>query len=139
MKLSEIIPISRTSCAVTAAVLALALVACERQTPPKPAAKAPPPVIEPAPAPEAKVTPPQKAAEPPHAAVDKELAARVKAALLAERNLNAHGIDVVAKNGVVTLYGTAETRMRRDVAGQVAATIAGVKSVENKIAVVAGS
>lgn len=129
-------PVSRTSCAVTAVMLALTLAACERQ-PPQGVAKALPPALPAEPPP--LVVAPQKPAEPPQAVADKELAFRVKAALLAERNLNAHGIDIVAKNGVVTLYGTADTKMRRDVAGNVAATVAGVKSVENKIAVVAGS
>jgi hypothetical protein len=128
-------PVVRTSCAVASALLALTLVACERQ--PESVAKAAPPpaTLEPPPL---VVTPP-KPAEPPHAVADKELAGKVKSALLAERGLNAHGIDVVAKNGVITLYGTAETPMRRDVAGRVAGTVAGVKSVENKLAVVAGS
>jgi len=50
-----------------------------------------------------------------------------------------NGIDVVAGNGAITLFGTAETRMKREIAGKVAAGVAGVKSVENKLAIVAGS
>jgi osmotically-inducible protein OsmY len=79
------------------------------------------------------------AAQAARAAADKELAGRVKTALLAERSINAHGIDVVAKDGAVTLYGTAETRMRREMAEKVASRIEGVRSVENKLAIVAGS
>jgi hyperosmotically inducible protein len=79
------------------------------------------------------------AAQAARAAADKELAGRVKSALVAERNLNAHGIDVTVKDGVVTLFGTAETRLRRDMAEKIAARVDGVKSVENKLAIVAGS
>jgi hyperosmotically inducible protein len=81
----------------------------------------------------------RKAAQAARDSADKELAGRVKSALVAERNLNAHGIDVVAKDGAVTLFGTAETRMRRDLAEKVASRVDGVKSIENKLAVVAGS
>jgi hyperosmotically inducible periplasmic protein len=128
----------RTSCAIASALLALALGACDRQTPPA-AKKAEVPVANLPAEPPPPVAAPEKAAEPPEVAADKELAGKVKSALLAERSLNAHGIDVVAKNGTVTLFGTAETVVRRDTAGKVARNVAGVKSVENKLAVVAGS
>jgi BON domain-containing protein len=137
MKANGTTPGSRATWMVMAGLLALA--ACDRPPPPPPAPKVvvttptlpeePPPLV---------VAPP-KPAEPPHVAADKELAGKVKSALLAERGLNAHGIDVVAKNGVITLYGTAETPARRDTAARVAGNVAGVRSVENKLAVVAGS
>jgi BON domain len=123
-----------SSCVMTAAVLALALSGCGQEPPPKPAVK-----VVPVPAPEVIAAPVQKPVEDTQAVDDKALAARVKSALIAERALNAHGIDVVAKNGTVTLYGTAETRVRRDMAEHIAARVDGVKSVENKLAVVAGS
>jgi len=127
------------SCVMTAALLALALSGCGQEPPPKPAVKVVPVPALPA-IPEAAIAEPAKpSAEAARAAVDKELAGRVKAALVAERTLNAHGIDVVARNGTVTLYGTAETRLRRDMAEKIAARVDGVKSVENKLAVVAGS
>ena len=119
---------------MTAALLAFALSGCGQEPPPKPAVK-----VVPVPAPEVKAAPAQKPAEDAQAAADKALAASVKAALTAERTLNAHGIDVVARNGTVTLYGTSETRMRREMAEKIAARVDGVKSVENKLAVVAGS
>jgi len=72
-------------------------------------------------------------------AVDAALAAKVKSALVADREVNALEIDVVAAQGVVTLYGTARTRASRDRAARVASGIEGVKSVANKLAVVAGS
>src|SRR5688572_21482562 len=106
----------RTSCAIASALLALALGACDRQTPPA-AKKAEVPVANLPAEPPPPVAAPEKAAEPPEVAADKELAGKVKSALLAERSLNAHGIDVVAKNGTVTLFGTAETVVRRDTAG----------------------
>ena len=140
MKLREMTQLPRRSGVVISAMLAVALVACDRQSPPPPPiAKVVPPAAPVQPEPEPQVIPPQKSPEPNPAVSDKQLAARVKSALLAERNLNAHGIDVVAKDGVVTLYGTAETSMRRDMAGRVAATVTGVKAVENKLAIVAGS
>ena len=137
MKVNGTTPGYRASGMVMAGLLALA--ACDGKSPPPPAPKVvvttptlpeePPPLV---------VAPP-KPAEPPQASADKELAGKVKTALLAERSLNAHGIDVVAKSGVITLYGTAETPARRDTAGKVAGNVAGVKSVDNKLAVVAGS
>jgi len=127
-----------SSCVMTAALLAFALSGCGQEPPPKPAVKVVP-VPTPAAQDAAKAEPAKPSAEAARAAADKELAGRVKAALGAERNLNAHGIDVVASNGAVTLFGTAETRMKRDIAGKVAAGVEGVRSVENKLAIVAGS
>lgn len=130
---------SNPSSIMTAALLALALSGCGQEPPPKPAVKVVPVPALPAAQDAAKAEPAKPSAEAARAEADKELAGRVKAALAAERALNAHGIDVVARGGVVTLFGTAETRLRRDVAGKVAAAVEGVKSVENKLAVVAGS
>lgn len=127
------------SCIMTAALLAFALAGCGREPPPKPVVEAVPVPVLPAEPEAAKAGTEKMAAQAARASADKELAGRVKAALVAERNLNAHGIDVVAKDGAVTLYGTAETRMRRDMAEKIAARVDGVKSVENKLAIVAGS
>jgi len=127
-----------SSCVMTAALLAFALSGCGQEPPPKPAVKVVP-VPTPAAQDAAKAEPAKPSAEAARAAADKELAGRVKAALGAERTLNVHGIDVVASNGAVTLFGTAETRMKREIAGKVAAGVEGVKSVENKLAIVAGS
>ena len=127
------------STVVAAALLAFALSGCGQEPPPKPAVKVVPVPTPPATQDAAKAEPAKPSAEAARAAADKELAGRVKAALGAERTLNAHGIDVVASNGAVTLFGTAETRMKRETAGKVAAGVEGVKSVENKLAIVAGS
>jgi osmotically-inducible protein OsmY len=127
------------STVVAAALLAFALSGCGQEPPPKPAVKVVPVPTPSAAQDAAKAEPAKPSAEAARAAADKELAGQVKAALGAERTLNAHGIDVVASNGAVTLFGTAETRMKRDIAGKVAAGVEGVKSVENKLAIVAGS
>ncbi|MBI3043124.1 MAG: BON domain-containing protein [Betaproteobacteria bacterium] len=134
MKFGATNPVPRSSGAVIAGLLALALAGCGQETPPQPAPKATPPA-----APEAKAPPAPAPAQPAPASADKALAERVRAALLAERGLNAHGIDVVAKDGAVTLFGTTENKMKREIAAKVAAAVTGVKSVENRLAVVAGS
>jgi len=136
MKLAQQNP----ACILAATLLAFALSGCGKEPPPKPAVTVVPVPPQPVTQDTAKADA-QKlaAAQAARAAADKELAGRVKAALAAERNLNAHGIDVVAKDGAVTLYGTAETRVRRDAAEKIAARVDGVKSVDNKLAVVAGS
>jgi len=124
---------------MSAALLAFALSGCGKEAPPKPAVQAVPVPVAPAQQEAVKAEAAKMAAQAARAATDQELAGRVKAALVAERSINAHGIDVVAKDGAVTLYGTAETRMRKDMAEKVASRVDGVKSVENKLAIVAGS
>lgn len=122
--------------ALPAALLALAFAACS-ETPPPPKPVALNATAQPAPAqtPE----PAQKPADDPLADADRALADSVKNALLAEKALNAHGIDVVAKRGVVTLFGTTKTPVLRGVAEKIAARVNGVTLVDNKLAVVAGS
>ena len=118
--------------ALPAVLLALTLVACgDKAPPPKPVALTAPVALTPAPA--------EKPAEDPQADADKALAASVKDALLDAKALNAHDIDVVAKRGVVTLFGTTKTHALRSMAEKVAARVGGVTLVENKLAVVAGS
>ncbi|HSB48850.1 MAG TPA: BON domain-containing protein [Burkholderiales bacterium] len=124
---------------MSAALLAFAVSGCGKEPPPKPVVQAVPVPAAPAKPDAANVEAEKMAAQAARAAADKELAGRVKAALVAERSINAHGIDVVAKDGAVTLYGTAETRMRKDMAEKVASGVDGVKSVQNKLAIVAGS
>ena len=132
------------ACILAATLLAIALTGCGQGPLPKPVVKAVPVPLAPVnqdaeKAEAAKAEAAKQAAAAARAAADKELAGRVKTALGAERTLNVHGIDVVAINGAVTLFGTAETRMKRDMAGKVAAAVECVKSVENKLAIVAGS
>lgn len=121
-----------------AGVLVLGLTACGDKPAPKPAAKPIPPVTQKAPKKDetkmAAPAPPIAKAEP-----DSDLAAKVKNALGADGSVNVHRIDVSASNGVITLYGTADDAATREKAARISAGVAGVKSVENKLAIVAGS
>jgi hyperosmotically inducible protein len=128
---------------VAACMLALNLAACGDK-PPEPAKPAP--AMKPAPVvPEKKAEPPKEAAPAPKTAEDSKaaanaaLAAKVKAALAAEHGLEALVIDVDAKDGVVSLFGTADNNANRDKAGRVASKVAGVKSVVNKLVIASGS
>lgn len=133
MKLST----QRTGRFLIAAVLAgvIALPGCGEERASKPAAKPVPPPPQAA----AKPAPEPPAAANPQAESDRALATKVKSALGAEPRLNAHRVDVVARDGAVTLFGTTESREQQEMAAKLAAAVAGVKSVENKLAVVAGS
>lgn len=121
---------------------ALGLAACDSPKPPevalKPVTIAIPPAPAPAPRPVALAS-----AQPPKAdagkTADAELAARVKAALAAEPGLGSFTMDVTASDGVVSLFGTAPNRATRDRAAAAAAKVEGVKSVQNNLAIVAGS
>jgi osmotically-inducible protein OsmY len=72
-------------------------------------------------------------------AQDAELAKRVTRALEKEDRMQAAAIDVTAKDGVVTLWGTALTPDERQRASRVAYRIVGVKKVENRLAIAGGS
>jgi BON domain-containing protein len=119
-----------------AAILALGLAACGNEPAPKPAP--PKPAAQATPAPQAKA-PESKPPEAPKPDPNKELAAKVKRALEGEAKIQAAGIDVSAAEGKVTLWGTAATADERKRAEGVASKVEGVKSVENKLAVVKGS
>jgi hypothetical protein len=130
----------------TAGALALSLAACDqiqslwKSESPKAAAGT---VVQPPPIPEkievVKSDESRKAAEAPKIDEDAELAAKVKAALGADPALKLLAIDARASGGAVTLYGTADTRARRDKAAKVASGVPGVKSVKNELVIVAGS
>ena len=70
---------------------------------------------------------------------DAALARRVKEALLAKPDLKGHGIDITARGGAVTLFGTADSLAHRKLAEDIASGIDGVKSVENKLVIASGS
>lgn len=112
----------------------LSLVACSDDVPP------PPPVAQPVAQPA-----PQPAPQPGAAArqtapdADVDLAARVKKALESAATEMAQGIDVSAKQGAVALFGTVASAAERAKAGKIAASVSGVNSVENQLAVVKGS
>lgn len=117
----------------------LALAACSDSPPPptKPAAPAPqtstPAAAPAAPAPEA------KAPEAPKPDPNKELAQRVKQALESDGKVQVAAIDVTAKEGRVSLWGTASTAGERNRAAEIAAKVQGVAAVDNQIKVVKGS
>lgn len=122
-----------------AALAIAALAACGGEPPPPVAMKAEP---APAPAPQAKAPEapkPAPKAEEPKPDPNKELAQRVKRALEQDAKIQAAAIDVTASNGTVTLWGTAATQGERNRAGAAAAKVDGVKTVENKLAIVKGS
>ena len=123
--------------AILSAALSLALVACGESTPPPQPAAAPatPPPQAAAPAPQAPETKP----EPPKPDPNKELARRVKQALEADAKVQGGAIDVTAKDGRVSLWGTAANAGERNLAGQIAAKVEGVASVDNQIKIVKGS
>jgi hyperosmotically inducible periplasmic protein len=124
------------------AVLAVAaLAACgDDVTPPKPAAQEPAPAPQAAtPAPTPTPAPEAKAPEAPKPDPNKELAQRVKQALEGDAKVQAAAIDVTAKDGRVSLWGTAATADERSRAAQIASKVQGVASVDNQIKIVKGS
>jgi hyperosmotically inducible protein len=66
---------------------------------------------------------------------DTEVTTKVKGAIFAEPGLRTLQISVDTLGGVVTLTGSVDSRASRDRAGALAAAIAGVKRVENRLAV----
>lgn len=119
---------------------ALLIAGCgqESPAPPKPQAAAPAPSApqaQPAPAP-APAAAPEQADKPDP---DKALAAKVHDALRGSLGSLADGIDVTASGGTVTLWGTVPEAGKRRQALRAATGTAGVKSVKDNMAVVAGS
>ena len=118
--------------------LVFGIAACSDSPPPtKPVAQpvTPAPQVQaPAPKPEAK-----PAAEAPKPDPNKELAQRVKQALETDAKVGAGGIDVTAKDGRISLWGTTGTPAERSRAAQIAAKVDGVTSVDNQLKVVKGS
>ena len=140
MHLSKTGLIRGASSVALACALALALAACSKEEPPK---AVQPAIAPPATPPDAKVgeirTEPSERAPMPKLDPNAELAGNVESALRATPGLDALAVDVVAAEGAVTMFGTADTRESIDKAGPVASGVPGVKSVQNKIVVVRGS
>ena len=129
----------RMSYRILAAAALLGLAACGQEPAPKPGASGPTAAVKP-PA-DSKGADAATAEKKPQSRSegDRALARRVKDALLAKPNLKAHGIDITADNGVVTLFGTADSLANRKMAGDIASGIEGVRSVENNLVVASGS
>ncbi|HXZ52731.1 MAG TPA: BON domain-containing protein [Burkholderiales bacterium] len=125
--------------AVAAFACSLALAGCGEdkstsQPPPQPAQTTP------APAPVAAAPAPAPApAEAPKPDPDVALASAVKAALEADKAVGAQTIDVTAKDGAVTLWGTVPQAGRRTLAVKIARGVPGVKSVQDNLQVIKGS
>lgn len=69
------------------------------------------------------------------AASDAWIDGSVETALLFSSHLNNFEIDTQVKDGVVTLSGAVESDIDRDLAGEIAKGVHGVKSVDNRLAV----
>ncbi|MEF2229704.1 MAG: BON domain-containing protein [Pseudodesulfovibrio sp.] len=67
----------------------------------------------------------------PSAGSDAWIITKVKFALLFHKNVNAMATSVTAENGVVTLRGEASSIAQKDLTGEYAADVDGVKSVKN--------
>jgi osmotically-inducible protein OsmY len=74
-----------------------------------------------------------------NAAGDAALAVRVKAAISSNPSLRSVAVGVDSDNGVVTLYGTADTPALSHQAAMIALNVAGVRSVKNEMVIVKGS
>jgi len=129
--------------------VAFGIAACGQDDAPKtaakPAAPAAAPAASPAPAPQAAVPiAPAPTAQPASPAPgtqdpDKALAKKVKSALETTQGVPGQQIDVTAKGGAVTLWGTVADPAERAKAVDAAKSVPGVTTVENKLAIVKGS
>lgn len=72
------------------------------------------------------------------AASDVAITTKVKTKMAADTGLNSFHIHVSTNNGVVTLTGTVDSTATRDMAGQVAEQVGGVKGVNNELKVKGG-
>ena len=66
---------------------------------------------------------------------DAVITTKVKAAIVAEKDLSALDVAAETNNGVVTLTGTVATAAQADAAARVTRGVEGVKQVENKVKV----
>jgi osmotically-inducible protein OsmY len=64
---------------------------------------------------------------------DSLITSKVKTEMATDKEVKAHNITVNTAGGVVTLAGTAATMRESEKAGQIAQSVAGVKSVKNDI------
>ena len=123
--------------AAMAATLAIALAACDNKT------SMEPPNANIAGSTALKDTLPSApdlvAEQASHASGDSALAAQVKSAIVSEPGLKSLTVEVNATDGVVTLFGTADTPAKRHQAALVALNVDGVRSVRNSMTVVSGS
>lgn len=133
---------SAATFAVAAFACSLALAGCGEDKSTSQPAPQPPAQAAPAPGPIAAAPAPAPApapAEAPKPDADVALAGAVKAALEADKAVGAQTIDVTAKDGAVTLWGTVPQAERRTLAVKIARGVPGVKSVQDNLQVIKGS
>lgn len=70
---------------------------------------------------------------------DAALSTKVKSTLSSATGVNLGGLEVAAKDGVVTLYGTVDMPAEKERAAMLAMGVDGVRSVVNNLVVVRGS
>jgi hyperosmotically inducible protein len=129
---------------LAAAVVAIGITACDRPTErDRPEGGTPPPTSR-APSAPATAATPTTPATPSSPTVDRSvgqtlddagITAKVKTALAAEKDVSALAIDVDTVQGNVTLSGRVTDQSVAQRAIQVARSVEGVKSVDNKLAV----
>jgi len=126
----------RAFAAAMAAICCLGVAGCGKTSPPEEPAKNAAPPVAASPAKSQKTEPPRL---DPAAAADAALAAAVKAVFAADSRLKSFAIDVRAADGAVELFGTVDAKSSREKAANIAAAVAGVKSVKNHLMLVSGS
>jgi hypothetical protein len=67
------------------------------------------------------------------------LAIRVRRALEAAGTVEAAAIDIIAADGLISLWGTAGSKGELERAAELAAKVDGVKAVENRLVIIRGS
>jgi len=75
----------------------------------------------------------------PSAGTDAWLITKVKFTLLFHKNVNAVGTNVTAEHGVITLRGEASSIAQKDLTGEYAGDVEGVRSVNNMMSVPASA
>lgn len=63
------------------------------------------------------------------------ISTKVKTTLLFHRNVSAHGTDVFVKDGIVSLRGEVASEAQRELTGEYAKDVEGVKEVKNELTV----
>ena len=71
----------------------------------------------------------------PSANSDTWISMKVKSTLMFNRNVNAHKTNVYVKDGIVTLRGEASSQAQKDLTGEYAKGIDGVKGIKNELEV----
>jgi hyperosmotically inducible periplasmic protein len=122
-----------------AVAASLVLVACDSDEPTKPAVVVTEPIKPPAQETAAAPPPAPAPVAAPQLSPDEALAKRITRELRDSPAVAGQGVDATVDGGVVTLYGTVPSAADRSKVADFVAGIEGVRSVVNKLVVVAGS